>query len=66
MAAVVGVRLPSLALPFPLASEDPNKGLRGEKNNRELLSVTQKAANLVQAAHYLLKLSAVAGVDDGV
>lgn len=31
MAAVVGVRLPSLALPFPLASEDPNKGLRGKK-----------------------------------
>lgn len=48
MAAVVGVRLPSLALPFPLASEDPNKGLREKNNNRELLRGSQKAANLVQ------------------
>lgn len=34
MAAVVGVRLPSLALLFPLASEDPNEGLREKKQQK--------------------------------
>lgn len=30
--AVVVVRLPPLPLPLPLTAEDPNKGLRREKN----------------------------------
>lgn len=37
MVAVVVVRLPPLALPFPLTAEDPNKGLSRKKRKNTFL-----------------------------
>lgn len=41
-AAVVVVRLPPLALLFPLTAEDPNKGLNKERNKPVSVAQTQR------------------------